>query len=105
PTAKPTAKPTPKPPPKPTAVPTAVPTAAPTATPHQAQLPTDEPSTPAPSASVLPPGSPAGSASDAPNASMAPLPVVNPLRVESSAAADRGIFETVIASLLSFFLG
>jgi len=27
------------------------------------------------------------------------------LRVESAAAPDRGIFETVIGSLLSFFLG
>ena len=30
---------------------------------------------------------------------------VNPLRVESAAAADRGLFETVLGSLLGFFLG
>jgi hypothetical protein len=29
----------------------------------------------------------------------------NPMRVETAAAPERGIFETVIGSLLSFFLG
>ena len=112
PTPAPTQPPaTPKPTPKPTAVPTAVPTAAPTTTPDPAQLPTDDPGTrnasptEVGSASAPPQGSGAGSASDAPNASTSPQAVVNPLRVESADAADRGIFETVIASLLSFFLG
>jgi hypothetical protein len=31
--------------------------------------------------------------------------VANPMRVETAAAPERGIFETVIGSLLSFFLG
>jgi hypothetical protein len=31
--------------------------------------------------------------------------VARSLRVEAPAAADKGIFETVIGSLLSFFLG
>lgn len=106
-TPKPTAKPTPKPTPQPTAVPTA----APTATPHQAQLPTEGPATPAPTpmsyepASGAPAGSQAGTPSDTPNAGAAPQVAVNALRVEPADAADRGIFETVIASLLSFFLG
>jgi uncharacterized protein YkwD len=111
-TPKPTAKPTPKPTPKPTAVPTA----APTATPHQAPLATEGPATPAPtpgesspgasgSASVQPVDTQAGSPSEAPGGSTAPQGAVNPFRVESADAADRGIFETVIASLLSFFLG
>jgi len=31
--------------------------------------------------------------------------VAHSMRVETAAAPDRGIFETVIGSLLSFFLG
>ena len=111
--------PTPPPPPptqppatpKPTAVPTPVPTAAPTATPHQTPLATDDPETPtssptpdesspteAASASAPPPSS-------EPTATGSPGSTVTSLRVETADAAERGIFETVIASLLSFFLG
>ena len=52
----------------------------------------------------LPAESPAPGSS-APGASSAPDVAVSPLRVETADAADRGIFETVIGSLLSFFLG
>jgi len=113
-TPKPTAKPTPKPTPKPTAVPTAVPTAAPTAvptvTPHQ--VPTELPATPAPTPTSdgSAPGQLGSAAaqptdSQAPGTGAAPEVAANPLRVETADATDRGIFETVIASLLSFFLG
>jgi uncharacterized protein YkwD len=97
PTPKPTAKPTPKPTPKPTAAPTA--TIVPT------QVPTDAPET------AMPTPSPDGSASSqqtdgpSPGATAAPAAAANPLRIESADAADRGIFETVIGSLLGFFLG
>jgi hypothetical protein len=53
----------------------------------------------------VPAESQAGTTSNAPNAGAAPQVAANPLRVEAADAADRGIFETVIASLLSFFLG
>jgi hypothetical protein len=56
-------------------------------------------------ASAVPAESQAGTTSNAPNAGAAPQVAANPLRVEAADAADRGIFETVIASLLSFFLG
>ena len=108
PTPKPTPKPTPRPTPVPTAVPTALPTAAPTPTPHQ--VPTELPATPSPTPAESTPGG-AGVASTGPLGSGAPVAstwpevVVNPLRIESADAADRGMFETVIASLLSFFLG
>jgi hypothetical protein len=72
-----------------------VPTPAPTATPHQTPLPTDDPETATASPTFVPTGV----------ASSSPAAVVNPLRVESADAGERGIFETVIASLLSFFLG
>ena len=107
-TPKPTLKPTPVPTPMPTPVPTPVPTAAPTPTPHQ--VPTELPATPTPTPSESTPGgtgvaSNGPVASGPPDAGAAPEVVVNPLRIESADAADRGIFETVIASLLSFFLG
>jgi uncharacterized protein YkwD len=96
---------TPKPTPKPTPVPTPVPT--PTATPHQ--VPSE---TPSPTAEPTPTGTPeqgiamrtvhATVGDDAPSLSAM---VANPMRVESAAAPERGIFETVIGSLLSFFLG
>jgi hypothetical protein len=41
---------------------------------------------------------------DASGRSPAPL-ALHSLRVQSTPAADRGIFETVIGSLLTFFLG
>ena len=95
-----TPKPTPKPTAKPTAVPTAVPTAAPTATPHQTAPPTEGLATEAPGSTPAlstPGASQAGTASDQPGTGAAPQVTVNPLRVESADAADRGIFETVIA--------
>jgi uncharacterized protein YkwD len=108
PTPKPTAKPTPKPTPRPTPRPTAAPT--PTLVPTQ--VPTEVPATaePTPTPVGSTPGD-LGSASsqptdgESPGASAAPGTAVNPLRIESADAADRGIFETVIASLLGFFLG
>ncbi len=116
PTPKPTAKPTAPPPPPP---PTPKPTVAPVSTPHQTPLETSAPEeTPAPTAS--PQATPAETPNllpvaatihslvgdDGPAANGADrLGVTNPLRVETAAAADRGIFETVIGSLLSFFLG
>jgi uncharacterized protein YkwD len=94
--------------PKPTPRPTPAPTAAPTATPHQVpseteaptSSPTADPATPTEVAIASQPP-----ASGAPGASSAPDVAVSSLRVETADAADRGIFETVIASLLGFFLG
>jgi hypothetical protein len=87
-----------------------VPTVAPTAIPHQTPLIPDDPETP--STSPTPYGSTPTEALAAsvppsvePTASDTPQPTVNSLRVETADAAERGIFETVIASLLSFFLG
>ena len=110
PTPPPPPPPTPKPTPKPVPRPTPHPTAAPTATPHQ--VPSETPAaTPAPT--KKPNGNVAflgvtttlhsyvgNDGPDAPGAV-----AVHSLRVESTPAADRGIFETVIGSLLSFFLG
>ena len=105
-TPKPTPAPT-KPPATPK--PTPVPTVAPTATPHQVPLETPEPSSPTPSEA----------ASDSPGVASIHATVgndgtdgdgtaqlaVNSLRVETADAAERGVFETVIGTLLSFFLG
>ncbi len=119
PTPAPTKSPAPPPPtPTPTAKPTAQPSTAPTATPHQAPLETAAPETPTPSPS---PGQATAAAApsltgaalgtihsfvgdDGPGAASGPV-VVSSLRVETPVAAQRGIFETVIGSLLSFFLG
>ena len=60
--------------------------------------------TPTPAPSVTPDAATIHSyvGNDGPDAQ--PL-VASALRVETADAADRGIFETVIGSLLSFFLG
>jgi hypothetical protein len=116
----PTPAPTPKPPaatPKPPA-PTPAPTTAPVSTPRQVPLETASATPmPTPSDTPEPTPEPAAEAPDlsallatvrytdrdsawAPDAIMA-----RSLRVQPAAAPDRGIFETVIGSLLSFFLG
>jgi hypothetical protein len=86
---------TPVPTPKPLPVQTPLPTA--TATP-----------VPTPTATPLPTGTPSPTAT--PAASLQPTPeshapVAKSLRVQSATPADRGIFETVIGSLLNFLLG
>jgi uncharacterized protein YkwD len=108
----------PPPPPPPTPTPTAQPSTAPTATPHQAPLETVAPESPTPSPS---PGQASRTAAPSliaaalgtihavvgdagPGAAGRPV-VASSLRVETPAAAQRGIFETVIGSLLSFLLG
>jgi uncharacterized protein YkwD len=110
-TPKPTPAPTPKPvAPKPVAP---KPTVAPT--PHQVPLETATATPlPTPSDTPEPTATPAAKAAawdgtvhlalgdDAPAPQAA---VARNLRVEAAAAPDRGIFETVIGSLLSFFLG
>jgi uncharacterized protein YkwD len=86
---------TPAPTPKPVPVQTPLPTA--TATP----VPTPT-ATPVPTGTPSPTATPAASAS--PNVE-SHAPVAKSLRVQSATPADRGIFETVIGSLLSFLLG
>jgi uncharacterized protein YkwD len=113
PTVAPTPRPTPAPPPPPTPAPTAVPTPSPT---------TDV--TPAPSQEVPV----TGSASPSPSAGGSTHAIGRPhhtrkthdkwrpfsvglpaaqvsYRVEAAASADRGLFESVLSSLLGFFLG
>ena len=86
--------PTPKPLPVQTPLPTA--TATPVPTPTVTPLPTGTPSpTAIPAAST-------GPTVDGPGSHG---PVARSLRVQSATPADRGIFETVIGSLLSFLLG
>ena len=110
PTPAPTKPPAPPPTPKPTAKATAQPTTAPTATLHQAPLETVAPETPTPSPSLdqatstAPPSVTALVGDDGPGPTSAAV-AAGSLRVEAPAAAQRGIFETVIGSLLSFFLG
>jgi len=83
--------PTPKPLPVQTPLPTA--TATPVPTPTVTPLPTGTPSpTATPAASLQP-------------TSESHAPVAKSLRVQSATPADRGIFETVIGSLLNFLLG
>jgi uncharacterized protein YkwD len=99
-----TPAPTPKPvAPKPTAAPTPhqVPLETATATPVPTPTETPEP-TPAPQAASLIPTIHSTVGDDAPGSNAL---VARSLRVETAAAPDRGIFETVIGSLLSFFLG
>jgi uncharacterized protein YkwD len=94
-------KATPVPTPAPTPVPTPVPT--PFSTSHQVpvETPTPAPASAAKVAFLMPTiHSTVGDDSPAVDAMVA-----NPMRVEAAAAPDRGIFETVIGSLLSFFLG
>jgi uncharacterized protein YkwD len=82
---------TPKPVPVQTPLPTA--TATPVPTPTMTPAPTATPSpTAIPSASIQPNVESHG-------------PVANSLRVQSATPVDRGIFETVIGSLLDFLLG
>ncbi len=97
--------PAPKPTPKPTAPP-APPAPAPVSTPHQAPSETPVPATPVPTPAPTPDAATIHSyvGNDGPDADIQPL-VADTLRVETADAADRGIFETVIGSLLSFFLG
>jgi uncharacterized protein YkwD len=101
-TPKPTVKPAPKPP-APVATPRQQPLETATATPVPTATPTPEP-TPTPAPRVQPWEGTVHLAlgDDAPASHVAVAPS---LRVEPSAAADRGIFETLIGSLLSFFLG
>ena len=99
---------TPKPP-APTPAPTPVPT--PLSTPRQVPLETP---TPTPSPTATPDPTPAPKAAtliatihstvgdDAPGSNAI---VAHSLRVQTAQAPERGIFETVIGSLLSFFLG
>jgi uncharacterized protein YkwD len=97
PAPKPTAKPAPPPPPP-----------APVSTPHQAPSETPVPATPTPS--EAPSNTPDAATihayvgNDGPDAQAGPI-VASALRVETADAAERGMFEAVIASLLSFFLG
>jgi uncharacterized protein YkwD len=114
PTPVPTAPPPPPPPPPPPATPKPAPvstphqvpletaTATPIPTPSETPEPTPEPSAAAPDISALLAtvrytDRDSGPASDA--------IVARSLRVQTATAPDRGIFETVIGSLLSFFLG
>ena len=104
----PTPAPTPKPvAPKPTAAPTPrqVPletaTATPVPTPSETPSPTPEP-TPEPEAATLIATVHSTVGDDAPASDAM---VARGMRVQTAAAPDRGIFETVIGSLLSFFLG
>jgi uncharacterized protein YkwD len=111
PTPAPTKPPaTPAPTPKPTAKPTPPPSTAPAATPRQAPLETTTPS-PSPgeptstdAASVADLGTIPSLVGDGSSGSSGAV-VASSLRVETAAAAPRGMFETVIGSLLSFFLG
>jgi len=112
PTPAPTAKPpvaTPKPP-APTPAPTPKPV--PVSTPTQQPLPTAT-ATPVPTPTMTPALTASPSPSAAPAASAPPKvdnprstkPVAKSLRVQSATPSDRGIFETVIGSLLGFLLG
>jgi uncharacterized protein YkwD len=80
---------------QPLATATATPVPTPTMTPEPTAIPT--PNTRALTATIDPPA-----ADDAPPSNAT---VTHSLRVETSAPADRGIFETMIGSLLNFFLG
>jgi uncharacterized protein YkwD len=109
--AAPPPPPPPPPPatPKPTAKPTAAPPSAPAATPvpeTPTPSPTPDPPTPVEVATASPPLATDHSAvaNDGPT-NGATQPAVGSLRIETAAAIERGIFETVIGSLLSFFLG
>ena len=101
----PPATPPPPPPPTPKPAPVATPKpVVPVETPSPTPVPTPEP-TPAPKAADLATmlATLRSSGWDSSPASVAVA--AHSLRVESAAAPDRGIFETVIGSLLSFFLG
>jgi uncharacterized protein YkwD len=112
-TPAPTPKPAPVATPKPAPVATPKPVVvAPVATPRQVPVETESP-TPTPTPEPTPAvkagnfgrmlATLLGGGWDSAPASVAVA--ANSMRVESAAAPDRGIFETVIGSLLSFFLG
>lgn len=105
--------PTPAPTPKPVAPKPAAPTPAPT--PRQVPLETAT-ATPVPTPTATPEPTPTPEPAVAPwegtvhvalgDDAPAPAAVVaRSMRIQTAAAPDRGIFETVIGSLLSFFLG
>jgi uncharacterized protein YkwD len=104
PTPKPTPKPvssTPKPVATPQVTPKPTPVPTPTETPHQ--VPTDTPTpTAMPDQGIAMRTIHATVGDDAPALDAI---LAHSLRVEPAAAPDRGIFETVIGSLLNFFLG
>lgn len=102
PTPKPTAKPpAPTPAPTPHQVPLETATATPVPTPSETPSPTPEPS-PEPEVATLIATVHSTVGDDAPGSNAF---VARSMRVQTAAAPDRGIFETVIGSLLSFFLG
>lgn len=122
-TPAPTAPPPPPPPPPPPATPkppapATTPKPAPVSTPQQVPLETPI-ATPIPTPSETPEPTPEPAAeapdisallatvrhTDRDNGPASEALVARSLRVETAAAPDRGIFETVIGSLLSFFLG
>jgi uncharacterized protein YkwD len=102
-TPAPTPKPvvaTPKP--APVITPRQVPSETPTLTPVPTPTATPQPSATRPDLSTML----AALRASGWDATSAPDPIVaRSMRVETAAAPDRGIFETVIGSLLSFFLG
>ncbi|HEY8922526.1 MAG TPA: CAP domain-containing protein [Candidatus Limnocylindria bacterium] len=98
--------PPPPPPPPPTpkpvvATPKPTPVATPRQVPVETPVPTPEP-TPKPKVARLLATVHSTVGDDAPGSNAS---VAHSMRVETAAAPDRGIFETVIGSLLSFFLG
>jgi uncharacterized protein YkwD len=103
-TPKPAPVSTPKPAPvsTPHQVPLETPTATPIPTPSDTPSPTPEPAAEAPDISAL---LATVRHTDRDNGPASEAIVARSLRVETAAAPDRGIFETVIGSLLSFFLG
>jgi uncharacterized protein YkwD len=100
PTPKPVA-PKPTPAPTPHQVPLETATATPVPTPSETPSPTPEP-TPEPKTASLIATIHSTVGDDAPGSNAI---VARSLRVQTATAPDRGIFETVIGSLLSFFLG
>jgi uncharacterized protein YkwD len=99
----PTPAPTPKPAPvsTPRQIPLETATATPVPTPSATATPTPEP-TPEPHVSTLIRTVHSTVGDDAPGSNAI---VARSMRVQAAAAPERGIFETVIGSLLSFFLG
>jgi uncharacterized protein YkwD len=113
PTPAPTPKPvvaTPAPTPKPVVATPKPVVATPKPVPVQTPLPTAT-ATPVPTPTMTPVATATPSPSAVPAASVQPVtpqahgPVAKSLRVQSATPVDRGIFETVIGSLLSFLLG
>jgi hypothetical protein len=101
---------TPKPTPKPTTAPTAAPsTPRPTPFATPSQVPTESPSPTASPTQDAATASPSESASAEPSTSPSSSPSAEPqvssLRVQPAASENRGIFETVIGSILGFLFG